>query len=64
MLSQNIREEVWKQFEENAVLTTEYQKLGIDISDKELNDMLVGRVPPTDAGRKVICWLVPMRFRR
>jgi peptidyl-prolyl cis-trans isomerase D len=42
MLSQNIREEVWKQFEENAVLTTEYQKLGIEVSDKELNDMLVG----------------------
>ena len=42
MLTQNIREEVWKQFEENAVLTTEYQKLGIDVSDKELNDMLLG----------------------
>lgn len=45
MLSQNIREEVWKQFEENAVLTTEYQKLGIEVSDKELNDMLVGVNP-------------------
>src|SRR5580698_5386886 len=33
MLSQNIREEVWKQFEDNAVLATEYQKLGIDVSD-------------------------------
>ncbi len=42
MLTQNIREEIWKQFEENAVLTGEYQKLGIDISNKELNDMLVG----------------------
>jgi peptidyl-prolyl cis-trans isomerase D len=42
MLSQNIREEVWKQFEENAVLLTEYQKLGLEVSDKELNDMLVG----------------------
>jgi peptidyl-prolyl cis-trans isomerase D len=42
MLTQNIREEVWKQFEDNAVLATEYQKLGIDVSDKELNDMLVG----------------------
>jgi peptidyl-prolyl cis-trans isomerase D len=42
MLSQNIREEVWKQFEDNAVLTTEYQNLGIEVSDKELNDMLVG----------------------
>jgi peptidyl-prolyl cis-trans isomerase D len=45
MLSQNIREEIWKQFEENAVLTTEYQKLGIEVSDKELNDMLVGSNP-------------------
>ena len=42
MLTQNIREEVWKQFEENAVLSTEYGNLGIDVSDKELNDMLVG----------------------
>jgi peptidyl-prolyl cis-trans isomerase D len=42
MMSQNIREEVWKQFEDNAVLTTEYQKLGIEVSDRELNDMLVG----------------------
>jgi peptidyl-prolyl cis-trans isomerase D len=42
MLTQNIREEVWKQFEEGAVLGTEYANLGIDVSDKELNDMLVG----------------------
>ncbi len=42
MLTQNIREEVWKEFEDNAVLATEYQKLGIEVSDKELNDMLVG----------------------
>ena len=42
MLTQNIREEIWKQFQENAVLIDEYQKLGIDVSDKELNDMLVG----------------------
>ncbi len=43
MMQQNIREEIWKQFEDNAVLNTEYQKLGIDVSDKELNDMLVGQ---------------------
>jgi peptidyl-prolyl cis-trans isomerase D len=42
MLTQNIREEVWKEFEDNAILAAEYQKLGIDVSDKELNDMLVG----------------------
>jgi peptidyl-prolyl cis-trans isomerase D len=42
MLTQNIREEIWKQFEENAVLSSEYKNLGIDVSDRELNDMLVG----------------------
>lgn len=42
MMQQNIREEVWKQFKEEAVLKGEYQKLGIEVSDKELNDMLVG----------------------
>ncbi|HEY4154693.1 MAG TPA: SurA N-terminal domain-containing protein [Puia sp.] len=42
MVQQNIRESVWKQFEEEAVLKTEYDKLGLDVSDKELNDMLVG----------------------
>ncbi len=43
MLTQNIREEVWKEFEDNAILSGEYQKLGIEVSDKELNDMLVGQ---------------------
>jgi peptidyl-prolyl cis-trans isomerase D len=42
MLTQNIREEVWKEFEDNSILSGEYQKLGIDVSDRELNDMLVG----------------------
>jgi len=43
LMQQNIRDEVWKQFEETAVLNAEYQKLGLDVSDKELNDMLVGQ---------------------
>jgi peptidyl-prolyl cis-trans isomerase D len=51
MLSQNIRDEIWKQFEDNAVLTTEYQNLGIDVSDKELNDMLVGANPVAEIKR-------------
>ncbi len=42
MMQQNIREEVWNQFEEEAVLKGEYKKLGLEVSDKELNDMLVG----------------------
>jgi peptidyl-prolyl cis-trans isomerase D len=40
---QNIKEGVWKQFVEESVLTEEYKQLGLDISDKELNDMLVGQ---------------------
>jgi len=42
MIQQNIRETVWKQFEEESVLKGEYAKLGLEVSDKELNDMLVG----------------------
>ena len=42
MIQQNIRETVWKQFEEESVLKGEYSKLGLEVSDKELNDMLVG----------------------
>jgi peptidyl-prolyl cis-trans isomerase D len=42
MIQQNIRETVWKQFVEESVLKGEYAKLGLEVSDKELNDMLVG----------------------
>jgi peptidyl-prolyl cis-trans isomerase D len=42
MMEQNIREEVWNQFEDDAVLKSEYEKLGLEVSDRELNDMLVG----------------------
>jgi peptidyl-prolyl cis-trans isomerase D len=45
MVQQNIRETVWKQFEEESVLKSEYKKLGLEVSDKELNDMLVGQNP-------------------
>jgi peptidyl-prolyl cis-trans isomerase D len=40
---QNIKEGVWKQFVEESVLADVYKELGLDISDKELNDMLVGQ---------------------
>ena len=43
VIQQNIREEVWKNFVEDAVMDRIYKKLGIDVSDKELNDMLVGQ---------------------
>jgi peptidyl-prolyl cis-trans isomerase D len=43
MMQQNIREEVWKEFSDDAVITPIYKQLGITVSDKELNDMLVGQ---------------------
>ena len=48
MMQQNIREQVWNQFEEDAVLTDVYKESGISVSEKELNDMLVGLDPIPD----------------
>jgi len=41
-MQQNIRDEVWRQMIEDALLSKDYTKLGLDVSDKEINDMLVG----------------------
>ena len=41
-MTQNIRDEVWRQVVEDAVLSQDYAALGLDVSDKEINDMLVG----------------------
>src|ERR1700738_2229837 len=40
-IQQNIKETVWKQMVEDALLGTDYAALGLDVSDKEVNDMLV-----------------------
>jgi peptidyl-prolyl cis-trans isomerase D len=40
---QNIKDGVWKQFIEESVLSDADKQLGLEISDKELNDMLVGQ---------------------
>jgi len=42
VMQQNIRDGVWKDYVEDVVMTKEYNRLGLDVSDKELNDMLVG----------------------
>jgi peptidyl-prolyl cis-trans isomerase D len=42
LIQQNIREEVWKNFVEGAIMDRTYEQLGLTVSDKELNDMLVG----------------------
>jgi len=41
-MQQNIRDGVWKQMIEDAILDEGYTTLGLDVSDKEVNDMLVG----------------------
>jgi peptidyl-prolyl cis-trans isomerase D len=41
-IQQNIRDQVWKQMVEDAMLGGDYAALGLDVSDKEINDMLVG----------------------
>ena len=43
MQLQNIRESVWGQFVEDATMDEIYDRLGLEVSDKELNDMLVGQ---------------------
>lgn len=41
-IQQTIRDNVWTQMIEDAVLSGNYAALGLDVSDKEVNDMLVG----------------------
>jgi peptidyl-prolyl cis-trans isomerase D len=42
MMQQSIKDEVWKSFIEESVMSGVYKQVGLEISDKELNDMLVG----------------------
>jgi len=39
---QNIRDNVWKQMVEDAILDKNYAALGLQVTDREMNDMLVG----------------------
>jgi peptidyl-prolyl cis-trans isomerase D len=41
-MQQNIRDNVWHQLIEDAILTSDYSALGLEVSDREANDMLVG----------------------
>jgi peptidyl-prolyl cis-trans isomerase D len=45
-LRNQIRESLWNEFVEDALMGEEYQKLGIKISDKEVGDILYGANPP------------------
>ncbi len=41
-IQQTIRENVWKQSVEDDLLQKAYDKLGLEVGEKEINDMLVG----------------------
>lgn len=48
MMRENIRESLWNEYVENAVMADRYEDLGLAVSDKELNDILFGENPPQD----------------
>ena len=52
MMQQNIQEQVWGQYIEDNVLQQEYKDLGLDVSPKELSDILFGVNPPEDLKRQ------------
>jgi peptidyl-prolyl cis-trans isomerase D len=43
MMQQNIKDGVWKEFVDDELMNKVSKQLGIDVGDKELNDMLVGQ---------------------
>jgi len=48
MMRQNIRESIWSEYVEDAIMSKRYQNLGIQTSDRELSDILFGANPPQD----------------
>lgn len=54
MMQQNIQDQVWNQYLEENVLQEEYKKLGLEVSSKEMNDILFGKNPPQDLKQQFI----------
>ena len=48
MMRQNIRESLWNEYVDDAIMAERYENLGISVSDKELSDILYGENPPQD----------------
>ena len=48
MMRNNIRESLWNEYVDNAIMTSKYADLGINVYDKELSDLLYGANPPQD----------------
>lgn len=48
MMRNNIRESLWSEYVDDAIMQDRYEDLGIMVSDKELSDILYGANPPQD----------------
>ncbi len=48
MMRDNIRESLWNEYLENGIFGERYSELGIEVSDKELSDIIYGANPPQD----------------
>ncbi|MFT4022406.1 MAG: SurA N-terminal domain-containing protein [Flavihumibacter sp.] len=48
MIRQNVQDQVWNQMIEENVLNTQCDQLGLDVTPKELDDILFGANPPAD----------------
>ena len=48
MMKENIRKSLWDEYVEKAILGERYEELGIQVTDKELGDILYGANPPQD----------------
>lgn len=48
MMRTNIRESLWNEYVDDAIMKDRYEKLGIQVSDRELSDILYGENPPDD----------------
>ncbi len=47
-MRENIREQLWNEYVDDAILSEKYTDLGISVSDKELSDILYGANPPQE----------------
>ncbi|MEP7257109.1 MAG: peptidylprolyl isomerase [Flavitalea sp.] len=48
MMRGNIRESLWNEYVDDAIMGQKYENLGLSVSDKELSDILYGANPPQD----------------
>ena len=48
MMRNNIRDGLWGEYVDDAIMADKYGALGITVSDKELSDILYGENPPQD----------------